>query len=557
MAKKSKSKTSSNKIVFRSGARIGFAAAEDDTEFLESCYIDVGHVQQALDTDDPGSIILGRTGCGKTAALLHILNTEKHVVSVDPEDLSLNYISNSNLLSFFHGIGVNLDLFFQLLWRHVLCVELINYHYKVQNRMDFESVSQKMKDLLVGNDAKRLALEYLEVWGSRFWEETQQRIREIVQKFEDDLRAGVDLSVVGVPINAQGSKRIQGDQRIELINKASKVVNRVQIKSLSILMDVMAEDIFNDESKKYFLIVDRLDENWIDDSLRYKLIRGLIETIKAFRKIRNVKLIIALRSDLVERVYKYTMSAGFQEEKYEDFNVPVKWLRDDLFKIVDLRINELFKRKYTKENVHFYDIFPERYRQQGDSFDYLVQRTLLRPRDIIAFVNLIFVEVAGKQKITSNDIDKAEGEYSKKRLQALYTEWQEEHPCLDLLVEPLRRMPTRIIIDELSQEILERTILSLWDFGESPDNMCHYALEFMEDRFGFDGLRSHMVIILYKVGVLGIKPSQNEPVHFSYSSSFVPELEDLKSEVRLSVAPMLWRALGNVRVKRKGDIVGP
>src|SRR6185503_17299237 len=34
-----------------------------------------------------------------------------------------------------------------------------------------------------------------------------------------------------------------------------------------------------------------LDENWIDDPTRYKLIRALIEAIKTFRSVQNVKII--------------------------------------------------------------------------------------------------------------------------------------------------------------------------------------------------------------------------------------------------------------------------
>ncbi len=68
MAKKKIRKSPADKIIFRAGVRIGFADADDDIEFLEQCYIDIGQVKQALDTEDPGSILLGRTGCGKTAA---------------------------------------------------------------------------------------------------------------------------------------------------------------------------------------------------------------------------------------------------------------------------------------------------------------------------------------------------------------------------------------------------------------------------------------------------------------------------------------------------------
>ncbi len=546
-----------NKIAFRTGVRIGFADAEDDIEFLDQCYIDIGHVEQALATEDPGSILVGRTGCGKTAAILKIISTQDHVIRIDPEDLALNFISNSNILSFFHGIGVDLDLFFQLLWRHVLCVELLNYHYNIRDVNDFQKAIESIKGIVVKNEGKKLSLEYLEEWGTHFWEQTQERIKEIVTGFENDLQAGVDLTNLGVPLNAQGSAKIHGEKKFELVTDATKVVNEVQIKKLSVLMNVIADDIFTNKQNKYYIVIDKLDENWVDDALRYRLIRSLIEAIKAFRKIRTVKLVIALRQDLIERVYKYTKSGGFQEEKYEDFHIPITWNRDNLYLLVNRRIGELFRRQYTKENVQFNDIFPSRYRQQGKTFDYLIQRTQMRPRDIIAFINTIFIQVVGKNTITAEDIDKAEIIYSKKRLRALCTEWKDEYPNLELCLEVLRRMPTRIDYWDLSEEIFERTILSLCDRPEAPDNMPQIANNFMYDRCSFEKVRSNLVTIFYKIGAVGVKPNKSEPVHFSFHSSYELHPEDLEKGVRLSVAPMLWSALGNMRVRRKGDIIGP
>jgi len=97
-----------NRVVFQGGVRIGFADAEDDTDYLHECYVDIDQVQQVLNTEDPGSILLGRTGCGKTAAIMHIVSVQDNVIQIEPETLSLNFISNSNILSF-RGGSVSLN----------------------------------------------------------------------------------------------------------------------------------------------------------------------------------------------------------------------------------------------------------------------------------------------------------------------------------------------------------------------------------------------------------------------------------------------------------------
>lgn len=549
----------SSKHIFRAGSRIGFADAEDDWEYLNQCFVDIGHVQQALNTEDSGSILLGRTGAGKSAAIIHIKNVEDNVIELNPEDLSLNFISNSSVLSFFHNLGVNLDLFFQLLWRHVLCVELLNYHYNVKKSRDFEGAISRIRELIGTNPAKRLALSYLETWGTSFWEESQKRIKEIVEGFEKELTGAVNLSELGIPLNAQGSTRITGEQKTEIINKVRKVVNDVQIRELSSLMDIMAEDIFNNRQEKYYIVVDRLDENWVDDSLRYKLIRALIESIKAFRKIRTVKLIIALRSDLLERVYKYTRDGGFQEEKYEDFNIPMSWRDEQLLELVNRRMGELYKRQYTGAVVGFYDVFPEKYRQEGSCFGHLLVRTQYRPRDIIAFINQILIAVSGKADINANDIDRAEMEYSKKRLQALCTEWQNEHPNLETLLETLRSLPARLTTADIADQIVEDCILALAIEGDAPDQLPQFAQAFISPGSGsgnatVEDFKVRILQVLYKVGALGVKPSGYDRIHFSYRSSHVMTGDEIRSSSALIVSPMLWQALGCRIVRGRGNL---
>jgi len=50
-----------------------------------------------------------------------------HVIGIKPESLALNYISNSNILDFVLQLGVSLDIFFRLLWRHVFVVEVLRF----------------------------------------------------------------------------------------------------------------------------------------------------------------------------------------------------------------------------------------------------------------------------------------------------------------------------------------------------------------------------------------------------------------------------------------------
>jgi len=81
---------------FRTTDSIGAAAAEDDNEFLRTCFVDTGVVGLLEDVSDRRLIVLGRTGAGKSAALKVLEDgAPGRVIRISPEHLALTYVANS------------------------------------------------------------------------------------------------------------------------------------------------------------------------------------------------------------------------------------------------------------------------------------------------------------------------------------------------------------------------------------------------------------------------------------------------------------------------------
>ena len=120
------------RVKFRKNVDIGSIAAEND-RFLKTCFLDTGHFANLVDMDDPKRIILGRTGTGKTAIINELKSKNWNIVTIDPEALSLQYLSNSTILQYLQQLGVHLDLFYKLLWKHIFAVELLKCHYKLED----------------------------------------------------------------------------------------------------------------------------------------------------------------------------------------------------------------------------------------------------------------------------------------------------------------------------------------------------------------------------------------------------------------------------------------
>ena len=100
------------------------------------------------DNNRPSDIIMGRTGSGKSALLERLRATEEKVIEIAPECLALNYVSNNDTLKFFIAAGVDMDLFYRLLWRHVFVVEVLREHYHIVNEQARDSfLSSRQKPL--------------------------------------------------------------------------------------------------------------------------------------------------------------------------------------------------------------------------------------------------------------------------------------------------------------------------------------------------------------------------------------------------------------------------
>jgi len=535
-------------FIFRKNMSIGEVDAENDARFLANCFVDNGDLEILEDTTLPQCIVLGRTGSGKSALIEHLEKNSEQVIRIEPDELALKHISNSTILSFFENLGVNLDIFYSLLWQHTLAVELIKHKYQIDSPTAKNHFLETITALISGNRKKQQALKYIEEWGDKFWLDTETRIKEFTDKLEDSLKTSVGSKIPGFKFTADASSQLSEEQKSEVVYYGKQVVNGVQIEKLSKIINLLSEDIFTDLQRKIFIIIDRLDENWVEDELRYKLIRALIETIRKFKKIEPVKIIITLRTDLLNRVLEKTRDAGFQREKYDSLFLKLNWSKEKLNEVLNSRINHLLKDKYTNSNVYFNDIFPSKI-DKVTAEEYIIDRTLLRPRDAIVFVNECFSEAQGKTEITPAIINAAEKNYSAGRLESLQYEWFVEHPFLNRYIELLNHNTSRFKVSELTKEKVEPLIFEIaGSYDQSSDAVVKSAHDYFNSTYPqtslyLNQLTQNLLYILYKTGVIGIKIDGTSPVTWIHDKTQGLTPTKIKNTSVIYVHKMLWRAL--------------
>jgi hypothetical protein len=527
---------------FRRLDNIGVADAEDDQAFLANCFVDTGVVDSLRNCSDPRRIVLGRTGSGKTALLLRLTETTETVIQVRPESLALAYISNSTILNFLMQLNVNLDVFFKLLWRHVFTVEIIKAHFHIDDEASKNSFIEWVKNHF--RDKKhRQALDYLENWGKSFWEETDYRIREVTTKLETDVKAAIGANIPPVNLSAETVGKLSEEQKQEITTRAQRVVNEVQIRQLSDVIDLLAE-ILTDPKRRYYAVIDRLDENWIEDKLRYRLIRALIETARDFRKVQHAKIIIALRFDLIDRVFRLTRDSGFQEEKYESLFLDIDWTKEQLLQVLDSRIDHLVKQRYTKQRVTYKDLLPKA-SKNTTPIDFILERTMMRPRDVILFFNRCIAQAIDSPRVSIQMLKEAEGQYSRARLRALADEWHDDYPNLIRFADILKNRKAVFGLDELTKEDCENFCLEfLIEGSKFSDDLSNAAYNLYDNGTAYADFRRAIIRIFYRVGLVGLKLERFESVSWSFSGHRNVSSAEIQPEVRVSIHPFAWRTLG-------------
>lgn len=178
-----------NKVVFSSNINIGQNGAENDDEFLFRCFVDHQALSELKDIKNPTNFVLGSTGSGKTALLRMIEKNEENCESFEVHEMAMNHITNSNVIQFLRSIEVDLSIFFQDLWRHVICIEYIKLVTKADTKDKFRYIRTKIVDFVRRENAREKLVKFLDENENKFWNTIDENIIEITDALEDSLSA--------------------------------------------------------------------------------------------------------------------------------------------------------------------------------------------------------------------------------------------------------------------------------------------------------------------------------------------------------------------------------
>jgi hypothetical protein len=201
---------------------------------------------------------------------------------------------------------------------------------------------------------------------------------------------------------------------------------------------------------KIFICFDRVDEAWDDvsyDSSK-RIIAGLISASDAITSQYKgfLRPIVFLREDIFE-----VLSLNDSNKLREDCGQLLHWNKTSIQKMVLARVNFFAQSQGQEPYASLEDIFEKReMRQRAKPLNYILKRTMMRPRDLIAFLNQIVDAMRDKKEdpfadevytsdvIDSDCIYEVEPGYSDYLRKEIIDEWGVQNPMINDLLNSLQ-----------------------------------------------------------------------------------------------------------------------
>ncbi|AIR69076.1 P-loop ATPase, Sll1717 family [Dickeya fangzhongdai] len=506
-----------NTYKFRKNDEIGKLEAETDS-YLESCFYESDIFKGIMNFDSSEKnpdftrrIIVGRTGSGKTALLKKII-TDNHIKlhdKIEAENTIFEHINNNIFISDLISKGIDLRGFYKSLWLHVLLIKVITSIY----RSSYQSFFEEIKNLIGGKKKSykpELANEYIELFKDNFFND--KAITEISQKMQDDLA----IKLGGKVIELSGKASNEETKKIQ--SETSSYVSRELINKQKELIKILKEEFSDSKQVRIVISIDDLDKSWLSNSsVRYDFINSLLEAFRELLDIKSVKILISIRTDILMGIYKSSLR---QDEKDQSLIYSINWNKTEIREIIDRRINHLVKNKYqSSKNVTMGDIFNFKINDENAD-EFIINRTMLRPRDAINFVNLCLSECDGDVLLDKDIVIMAEEKFYSARKRALVTEWKSIYKNIEEYLDALSIIPNKEFNTiELNSIIKDKILTYLIDKSasiESDKEHDKIILDFEE-----------LLKVWFTVGVIGIKKSDSLTIYSSFEKSTL-DITDIK-----------------------------
>lgn len=268
-----------------------------------------------------------------------------------------------------------------------------------------------------------------------------------------DKHANIDVNPIGMLISYL--KRLEG-LKIGSYEAAVKTRELHKLYKLEEIAPLLVD--LNDVAgqRKVLILVDELDRGWDGSEDAIAFVAGLFQAaVSVNTTTPNIRVLISLRKELYDNIPALYEDA----QKVRDLIETLEWDEAHLLELIAKRIRHSVPEARNKQvedswNTVFAGTLDYR---NARSFNYMVDRTLYRPREIIQLcteARSVAIDRNIDPPLNYNVISEAEHKYSEERLKDIAAEYRFQYPGLLSVFETFRGRPYNLSHDELGLHLL-------------------------------------------------------------------------------------------------------
>jgi hypothetical protein len=369
----------------------GDVAAENEINALRSYFVPTAEYQDVR--RGHARLVVGRKGTGKSAIFYGVRNAlwssqSNLVLDLKPEGHQFTKLRELLLRRLSPGVQEHVLTAF---WNYILLMEIAN---KIVDA-DADRVKRRGDRLQLYSEIKTLAGWNPAVEQGDF----SERLLDLVDRL------------------------IARSANIGDISHSAQVTNLIYSTDVATLGHKLAE--YLQPRDGVWLLFDNLDKGWPVNGatdIDILILRSLFEaTRKIQRQLERKKVechaVVFIRNDIYEHLLRAIPDKG------KDTAVTLQWTDSESFKTL-IRHRIAVSTGYQESFEQLWATFFESHVDGEESFQYLLNRTMMRPRDLLMILREC-VNVAvnrGHGKVTAADISYAEKAYSADQLQEVSSE---------------------------------------------------------------------------------------------------------------------------------------
>ncbi len=408
---------------------LGDLAAENEIGALRTYFVPTGHYNEAK--RGHARLVVGRKGAGKTAIFYGVRSAYKPsndhlVLDLKPEGHQFTKLRESILKELSPGLRQHVLTAF---WNYVLLMEIAHKIIKDEGRYAYRDYTIKgaYENVIKAYGSDQILEE------ADFSERLLRLVDDILGRRKDILK----------------------------IASTADVTQLVYKQDIIPLSTAISEYLRISKKEDVWLLFDNLDKGWPVTGATSEDIMILKCLLEATRKIerqfdsRKVEFhsIVFIRNDIYQHLVVDPADRGKETAVILDWNDP------EVFK-------EIIRRRivYSTQMDQSFDVlwqhFFETHINGEESFSYILDRTLLRPREVLRFIreNINTAVNRGHEKVTEDDILYAEQTYSDDLLVDITFELKDVNP--DYADVPYAFIGSKTLIskDEAKQRLTDAKV---------------------------------------------------------------------------------------------------